>query len=419
MIKSKKTIIAGILGNALEWYDFTAYAFFAPVFAELFFPMYDPYISLIMTFSVFAIGFFTRPLGGLFFGLVGDRFGRRKALIFSIILMSVPTLLLGCLPTYAIIGLAAPLLLTALRILQSAAVSGELPSAAAFLIEHAGQRRRGLAGSLVMCSAFLGITLSAAITAIINGLLSHEQIISWGWRLAFILGGLAGLFGILVRLQSVETGLYENIKKTNIDSLGSPLGNIFKEKQLWLAILLTCVMAVANWYFIGYFNSYLIKSIGLPMKWVSLINFCCLAIFTVLIPVAGIISDIIGRKPVLKLGIAGFIIFTLPIFYLLNYGTITAAFFGELIFACILACISAIIPTALAELFHVRTRNSGMALGYNISLALFGGTAPLIAIFLVAHTHNNYAPAYYLIFCSIVSAMALSRIKESFRNTLT
>jgi proline/betaine transport protein TphA len=422
MATSKKTMLAGVFGNALEWYDFTAYAFLAPILAEIFFPAHDPFISLLMTFSVFALGFLARPFGALLFGYLGDSLGRRKALIISIIVMSLPTFLLGLLPTYATIGIMAPILLTILRLLQGTAVSGELTSAAAYLVEHAGENRRGWAGSLVMCSAFVGITLSSAMITLFTETTTHEHLLSWGWRLPFLLGGIIGLAGLIIRLRSAETHLFEQSKILESGETSTTvfahLTGILRHKAVWLAMLLTCIMAVGNWFFIAYFNTFLTKQVNLPIREVMLINFIILCLFTLLLPLLGMLSDNVGRKPVLKIGIIGFILLSYPIFWLLNHGSIITAFAGELLFAVILAFIVAVIPTALAELFQVRTRNSGMALGYNFSLALFGGTAPLIALALVARTGNHFAPAYYLILCALVSLVALNRLKESFREEL-
>jgi len=422
MPNSKKTILAGAFGNALEWYDFTTYAFFAPIFAELFFPSHDPSVSLLMTFSVFALGFFVRPIGAFFFGYLGDRIGRRKALITSIILMSLPTFLLGFLPTYATIGFGAPLLLTILRLLQGAAVSGELTSAAAYLVENASEHRRGLAGSLVMCSAFIGISLSSAIATIVTQFITHAQLLAWGWRVPFIFGGFIGLRGLIIRLHSTESNLFQQAKaaqgQETTTSFLSHIREVLLQATVWKAILLTCIMAVGNWFFIGFFNTFLIKTKGLPVKWVMLINFISLTFFTFLLPLMGMLSDSLGRKPVFRMGLIGFLLFSIPIFWLLNQGDLGAALLGELFFAIVLSFIAAIIPTALAELFQVRTRNSGMALGYNISLALFGGTAPLVAVALIAHTGSHYSPAYYLMVCALISGWALSQIKESYQEKL-
>jgi proline/betaine transport protein TphA len=422
MALSKRTFFSGVFGNALEWYDFTAYAFFAPVLAELFFPSHDPYVSLLLTFSVFALGFFVRPLGGLLFGFISDHFGRRTALIISIVAMSFPTLLLGLLPTYAVIGFMAPLILTLLRVVQGAAVSGELCTSATYLIEHAGQKRRGLAGSFVMCSAFLGMAVSSAFATIITHFTNPQQLSSWGWRLPFLIGGVIGLIGLVIRLGSVETPAYQEAAAAGgpqkIDSIFKDLKHILSDYYLWMSVLLTAMMAVGDWFLIAYFNTFLTKTVGMPLATAMSINLFILCVFTILLPCMGHLSDNLGRKPVLRAGFIGFILLSYPIFWLLNHGTITSVVIGELLFAIILAPIASIIPTSLAELFHVRMRNTSMALGYNLSQGFFGGTAPLIAILLVAKTGNHYSPSFYLIFCAIVSWWALSRIKESYKNRL-
>jgi MFS family permease len=422
MAISKRTFFAGVFGNALEWYDFTAYAFFAPVLAKLFFPTDDPYVSLLITFSVFALGFLVRPLGGLLFGFISDRFGRRKALIISIIAMSFPTLFLGVLPTYATIGILAPLILTILRVVQGAAVSGEMCTSATYLIEHAGERRRGLAGSFVMCSAFLGMTVSSAMATLITHITNPQQLLVWGWRLPFIVGGVIGVGGLIIRLGSMETPAFQEAaaskdQETAVSVL-THLRYIFTHSLVWLSILLAALMGVADWFLIAYFNTFLTQTVGMPLPTVMSINLFILCFFTLLLPFMGLLSDSIGRKPVLRAGFIGFIIFSYPIFRLLHHGTITSVLIGEILFAIILAPVASIIPTSLAELFHVRLRNTAMALGYNLSQGLFGGTAPLIAILLVVKTGNPFAPSYYLIFCALISWWALSRLKESYKSRL-
>ncbi len=422
MSSTKQTYFAGIIGNALEWYDFTTYAFFAPVFAEVFFPTHDPAVALLITFSVFALGFLIRPIGGLIFGYLGDRVGRRKALILSILCMSFPTLLLAFLPGYLKIGFIAPLLLTILRLLQGLAVSGELTSASAFLVEHARFRNRGFVGSLAMCSAFLGITTSAALSMILNNLMSHSQLTSWGWRLPFLLGGVLGLVGLIFRIRSSETTLFQQVKEdqsTQKTGLIPHFMSVVKKKFIWLAILLTAISAAGNWFLIAYFNTFLIKIVDMPAGQVMSINFICLFILTLLLPLAGMVSDSVGRKPVLFSGIIGFVVFSYPIFWLLNQGRAPLALLGELLFVFALAPITASIPTVLAELFHVKVRNTGMSLGYNISQAVFGGTAPVIALALVSSTGNHFAPSFYLIACALISGLAVLLIQETSKDELT
>ncbi len=209
MASRRFNLFAGIFGNALEWYDFTTYAFFVPLFTGLFFPSKDPYISLIVAFGVFASGFLIRPVGGVLFGYLGDHFGRKKALLASIIVMSIPSVLLGLLPTYASWGIWAPILMTVLRLIQGLAVSGELTSTTSFLVEHARENRRGLAGSLAMCSALAGIVASSAATTLVTELTTSEQLAEWGWRLPFLCAGILGLIGWHLRWRSDETQSYE------------------------------------------------------------------------------------------------------------------------------------------------------------------------------------------------------------------
>lgn len=417
----KNTIFAGIFGNALEWYDFTTYAFFAPVIASLFFPAKDQFTSLLMTFGVFAASFIVRPIGAIFFGYFGDHFGRKQALIISILVMTIPTLLLGLLPNYASIGIAAPLFLTLLRLLQGIAVSGEIATAISFLVEHSHESRRGFTGSLAMCSAFVGIVTSSAIATLITELVTYEQLTTWGWRIPFLMGGLLGFVGLWMRLKTKET---EHFKKTQAADTANKKISIFEHysnlqyKPILISILVISIMAIGNYLVIGYFNTFLIKTLGHPAREVMAINFVSLLLMTLLLPIMGIISDKIGRKPVLFSGIIAFFILSLPIFWLLQQPNLYYVFAGEMIFVIVLSSIAALVPTTLAEMFHTAARNSGVSLGYNISLGLFGGTAPIIALVLVESTNNYFAPAWYLMASAVVSLIALLSVQESYQKKL-
>lgn len=419
--KQKGVVLAGIFGNALEWYDFTVYAFFVPVIATLFFPGDDEFFSLIKTFGVFAAGFLVRPIGAIFFGYLGDHWGRRKALILSIVLMSVPTFCLGLLPTFSQIGFVAPLLLTLLRLVQGMAVSGELTTATSFLIEHAAPNRRGLAGSLAMCSAFIGIVSSAAVASFVTEVVSDEQLYSWGWRLPFLLGGLIGIIGLIIRLRSMDPELYQATQDKNknnvVPTLWQHLASL-NYRIVLLAIMLTALMAICNYMLIGYFNTFLVEQEDLPLREVMVINFISLAVMTLLMPIMASISDRIGRKPVLGSGIVSMLILSPLVFRLLTQQDIYYAFLGELLFAIALAPISGMIPTILAELFDTYNRNTGLSVSYNLSQALFGGTAPLVAVTLVALTGNNFAPAWYLIIAGTVALLALFWLQESYKKPL-
>lgn len=420
---SKKTIFAGIFGNVLESYDFGVYAFFSPIIATVFFPSNDPFIALLLTFGIFALSFLVRPLGGMIFGYLGDQVGRKNTLIISIMLMSIPTFFLGLLPSYASIGVGAPLLLTFLRLIQGISLSGEMTTAMSYLVEHAPPGRRGFIGSLTLCSSCSGGVFSAALIALISTWLNHEQLLSWGWRLPFLLGGIIGFIGLYLRYRFPlhETALYQAAEK-NAPKIKPSFFEHYRRlnyKPIVSAALLAGIMAMSFYFYMGYFNTFLIKTMGHSTTVVMQINFISQLCLTLLIPCFGFLSDKMGRKPVLILGIIGLMVLIHPVFYLLQQPSIGNVMLGEVLFVILIAPIVAMIPTTLAELFHVKTRNTGISLGYNLGQAIFGGTVPLIALSLTASTHNLYAPAWYLMGGAFLSLFTLFTLKESYQTTLT
>ncbi len=417
MLSNKTTLIAGLFGNALEWYDFILYANFAPLIALLFFPTKNPATSLLLTFAVFATGFLVRPLGAAVFGYIGDHLGRRIALIISMSIITLPTFLIGFLPTYASIGVAAPVLLTLLRLCQGIAVSGELNSAATFLVEHAPDNKRGLAGCLVMGSAFFGMLFGALMASTMTFTLTVENLHFWGWRIPFWLGGILGIIGLVIRLRTEESPKFvKEVQEEEHVSIKQVF--LFFRKELILSILLTCVMAVGNYTLIAYVVSYLTKFQGFSLNDANLINLISLIFILILFPMAGMLSDKFGRKPVFQAGLWGFVIFSFPVFWLLSQKQFAYALVGDMLLCVLIVPIAGLIPTLLVELFPARVRNSGTALGYNISLAIFGGTTPMVALALTHATGNNLAPAGYLMLCAILSAIALYFIVESHKEPL-
>jgi len=418
----KGVVLAGAFGNALEWYDFTIYAFFVPVIATLFFPAKTLFLSILATFGVFAIGFLVRPLGGILFGYIGDHIGRKKALILSMIMMSVPTCLIGLLPTYHAIGIAAPLMLIVLRIIQGLAVSGELTTATVFLIEHADVDRRGIAGSLAMTGALVGIVLSSIVASVVTEMVSDSHLTTWGWRIPFVLGGVIGMIGLRVRMKSIEPMMYEESKKTTLKKGTRPSVihhmTSLDYKTIFVGICLTSIMAIANYFLIGYFNTFLVESQGLPLRAVTVINSIAMTLQMILTVMMGRLSDKVGRKRVLGSGIVGLAVLAYPVFWLLLQHDIYKALIGETLFAMATAAICGLIPTTLAEMFDTHHRNSGISMSYNVALAAFGGTAPLVAITLVASTQNPFAPAWYLIVCAVIAFSALLTLDESYKKSL-
>lgn len=413
----KKIVFAGALGNALEWYDFTIYAFFVPIFAKQFFPNQDPFISLLATFGVFAVGFLVRPLGAVLFGYIGDHAGRKKALVISMIMMSFPTFLIGALPNYSTIGIMAPLLLIILRIIQGLAVSGELTTATVFLIEHADSSKRGIAGSLAMVGALFGMVLSSVFATAMSKLVSEVDLATWGWRVPFLLGGVVGIIGLVVRLRSVDPAVFERIQENGRSaSIFRHLSSL-NYKTLFVGICLTSIMAISNYFLIAYFNTFLTETQDLPLKSVMMVNAAAITIQAVVTLLMGRLSDYLGRKMVLGAGIVGLLVLVQPIFWLLCQKEIHLVFLGESLFALCAGTLTGLIPTTLAEMFDTYHRNMGISISYNISLALFGGTAPLVAISLVAITNNVFTPAYYFMACALIALCALLTLQESYRKS--
>lgn len=412
----KRSIIAGLYGNALEWYDFLLYASFAPIFSEIFFPADEHFISLVTTFSVFAIGFLMRPIGGALLGHLADHAGRRKALIASVTIMSIATLLIAFLPNYHHAGMFAPLAFTFLRLVQGLAVGGELPGSATFLIEHMFANRRGLAGSLVLSTAFLGIFAGSLTASILSSVFTPAELASYGWRIAYLIGGLLGFYGIYLRIKSVESPQFTKANPSN--ELPAKLVFTRYIKQLALAITFTSIMAIGNYVLIAYVTTYLVKTAGFILQDALIINFIALFLLTVLIPFMGLLSDFVGRKPVFLSGLAGMVIFTFPVFWLLMSNNWVYVLCSEILLAITLAPLNATVPTIIAEMFPTRVRASGTSIGYNIGQAFFGGTVPLVALTLTEVTGNHYAPAWYVFIFALLVVFTTRFLQETFQRAL-
>lgn len=416
--KFNTTILAASIGSILEWYDFLLYAYFATMLAPLFFPAKDPFVSLLLTYSAFALGFLARPFGAFIIGRFGDVYGRRKALIFTICSMSIPTVLIGLLPTYQTIGIWAPIILVLIRCLQGFAVSGEISSAASFLIEHAAKHRRGFAGGLVMSSAFLGILFGAVVVTLFSVLIPADVLHAGGWRIPFLLAAVFGLVGFALRLRTTESQQFQTVA---MQAKRISLKTLFAENYLLITkgVFLTTIVATANYFLVSYFNTYLENSGHLGLGQTMLINSISIAVFVPAIAWFGSVSDRFGRKRVFMWGCALLFLTAMPVFWLLMRHTFYAALAGQLLFVIILAMTDGVILTLLAELFTTQVRNAGAALAYNVSLALFGGTAPLVALTLVHWFHHDIAPAIYLMVGALLSFLIVATIKETSNQPLS
>ncbi len=406
---ARKVLVPGIVGNVLEWYDFALYGYLAPVIAQLFFPSDDVLTGLIQTYAVFAIGFLARPIGGVIFGHLGDRFGRRTMLSWSIGVMAIPTFLLGTLPTYDDVGVWAPILLVALRILQGISSGGEYAGSVTFLVEHAPVGRRGLFGSLAQSSAMIGSLLGAGAGWLISDLLPTDVLQDWGWRLPFLGGVLVGIFGLWIRFRMADSPVFRALERQGALER-RPLVAAFKNQKRAMVLCLMLNWGASAGYFVifTWFAGYMRDVIGLPLR-VSLgIGTAGLVtglLFTVL---AGYLSDRIGHRRLLGWAIVACAVGALPLLLLSTVGSFGAVLSAQLGLAILLAGLLGTLPAVFVALFSSVTLCSAFSISYNAGVAIFGGTAPLIATALIQLTGWSASPGLYLIAAMLIALTALT-----------
>jgi MHS family proline/betaine transporter-like MFS transporter len=414
----KKTLLAGAIGNVLEWYDFALYGYFAPVFAALFFPSEDPSISLISAFGVFAIGFLARPLGALLFGYWGDTVGRREALAWSIILMAIPTCLVGLLPTFDSIGIAAPLALTCLRFLQGLSVGGEFTGSATFLVEHAAPSQRNYIGSWAGFSAQMGALLGSGVGALVASSLTDEALRQWGWRIPFLFGSLIALVGWYVRRHIPESPAFEQARRAGTVS-SSPIRDILSSQRAAVAQVIGLVLlhGVGFYLVYVYLTTYLVAVTTVPLGSVLTINTVCMGLLAVLIPIMGGLADRVGQRLLLIIGAAGLALTAYPLFTWFTGHRVAPILIAQVLLTILLSCYMGPFFAAVATLFPTPQRYTGLSVGYNIGAALFGGTAPLMATLLIQWSGNIQAPSIYLSVCAIISLAVVLTLREEPRHT--
>jgi MHS family proline/betaine transporter-like MFS transporter len=414
----KKILISAAIGNMLEIYDFALYGYFAPIISVLFFPHTNKFISLLATFGVFAVGFLMRPLGAILFGYFGDRIGRKKALAGSIILMAIPTTLIGLLPTYHQVGIFSGILLLCCRLLQGLATGGEFTGAIIYMTEHAPNNKRGLQGSWAMVSTFVGFLIGSGLSALFSNILSAESLNLWGWRVLFIMGFALGIVGLYLRLLMPETPSFLAMQTEN-KIVKNPIFSAFKEefKSMIIIVGLNSLPAMSYYLAFVYLSSYFVIYIHVPLHTTLLINTISMLILVAITPCIGLLSDRIGRKPILLTGAFGFLIFSYPLFLLMQLGNFTAILVAQLGLTLLVSCIISVIPATLVELVTPHIRYSTISFPFNLSSALFGGTFPLIATFLIERTGSPLSPSFCLIFMAVIMMVTIFFMKESYLTT--
>lgn len=405
---------ASFISTFVEWFDYATYIYVAGIIATLFFPSDNRAAALMSTFAVFALGYFTRPIGGMVWGHLGDRLGRRWALSWSILIMSASTFLIAFLPTHAQVGLLAPFLLLLLRMVQSFSAAGEYAGASAFLTEYAPPGKRGIFTALVPASVSLGFLVGSLLMTGLTAMLSTAQLESWGWRLPFLLAGPLGLVGRYIRVKLQDSPAFQQMEQTGHKD-ASPLVDVVKNypKELAIAFGIASLNAVGFYMVLGYMPTYLSEELGVGKTASFVVASFAAAIYTISIFVMGHWSDKVGRRRMLNIASVLFIVGTVPLFMVLDGAPFWLLVVVDILFGIMLTINDGTLPTFLSEVFPTKVRYSGFALSFNLANAILGGTTPLVSTWLIHVTGTKLAPAMYLSFWAVIALIAMLASKET------
>ncbi|MDA3921031.1 MAG: MFS transporter [Salinisphaera sp.] len=409
----KTAVAAAGMGNALEWFDFSVYSYMAGTVGRVFFPQHDNTASLLSAFAVFAVAFLVRPLGGLFFGPLGDRIGRSKVLVTTILMMSAGTFVVGVLPAYATIGIWAPILLIAARLVQGFSTGGEYGGAATFICEYSPDESRGFLASFLEFGTLGGYIAGAVLVLGTQLVVGDDAFTAWGWRIPFLAAAPLGLFGLYLRLKLEDSPAFEAVKeegKAN-GTLSEVISNHMR--QLLLCIGLVIILNVAYYTVLSYMPSYLSDVLSMSsleangLLVVTMLGMMCV------IYLFGGWSDKVGRKPMLIGSCIGFIALSYPAFLLMSTKTVWGVAGALIILGLLTVSLAGIMPSTLPAIFPTRVRYGGFAISYNISTSLFGGTAPYMITYLISTTGNKMIPAFYLMGAATIALIPIMLIPET------
>ncbi|MFK0002697.1 MFS transporter [Paenarthrobacter sp. NPDC090522] len=405
--KGRKAIIAGGIGNAVEFVDWAIYTTFSSVFAHHFFPKGNEVAALLATLAIFAVGFIMRPVGAAVMGAYADRHGRKKGLVLTISMMACATLVIGLAPTYETVGLLSPIILVIARMVQGFSAGGEFGSSSAFLVESAAPKRRAFAGSWQQVSVGAAVLVASGIGAIITSTLSKEALDGWGWRAAFVFAALLGLVGLWLRSSVSETESFINAKEraeTTGKSQRNAVHTMFvKYPKATLQVFgITIAGALLTYVWVSYMPTYAALTTGIPLSQALIANVIAVGVFTVLLPFAGLLSDKIGRKPTMTAFAAGFLLFAWPAFNLMN-GNFWMLLLVEVIGIIFLLGYSANCAAIMAEQFRAEVRATGIGLPYSLAVAIFGGTAPYITTWMTTSGLGDFVWVY----CALAAAIGV------------
>ncbi|WP_419420544.1 MFS transporter [Legionella sp. D16C41] len=408
---ANKALIAGILGTVLQWYDFALLGYFSPVIAQTYFPGNNHFISLLSTFGVLAVGYLLAPLGSLVFGYLGDYYGRKRALTISILAMAIPTALISIIPSYNTLGLVAPLLITLLRMMQGFVAGAEFSGSTIFLVEHAKSDKKAFYGSLTSSAYSIGSMLAGLAASFFTA--SFMPV--WGWRLAYAIALVAGLLIFFLRQYVSESPEFQILAKH--EKLKKPFLTALKEKPLAMIGVMGLAWLVGIMTFGTYvfMTTYLTTYFGLPLSLVSIIIICALALDALLEPFIALFADKVGHIQVSIIGIISMAFLSIPIFYFIATGSVGNITRGLLLMSVLIALTYAPLNAYMVSLFPKQYRYSGFGVAYHLGLSIFGGTAPMVMLWLIHKSNNLLAPALYYVIGAFIGLNAIALCERSKR----
>jgi len=412
---ARKAVVASMVGNFVEWFDYGIYGYLAPVLALVFFPKGDPTAALLATYAVLAVSFLVRPVGGIVMGRFGDQRGRKFVLSFTILLMAGGTFAIGILPSYAAVGVLAPVLLLLCRFVQGFGAGGEYSGAVSFVVEYGPVNKRAYYGSWVAVSVFLGLLAGSGFATLLNATLSTSALDSWGWRIPFLISAPLGLIGLYIRSKMEDTPEFQKVVETG-NVVAAPVAEAVRTcwKPMSVFFGFAIANAVGSYLFSSYLTTYLSSTGGHTASQALLANSIALIVLIVALPFGGMLSDRIGRKPCLLIGIGLLGVFILPAFKLAEQAGFGAVLGSEMVFAVALFFISPSVTVSIAEMFPAAVRVTAGAITYNLAFTVFGGTAPFVATALVS-VGGKLAPAYYVIAITAFSFVFVALAYQDYR----
>jgi metabolite-proton symporter len=411
----RKVIVASLIGTSLEWYDFFIYGTAAAlVFNQLFFPTFEPLVGTLLAFTTYAVGFIARPLGGLIFGHYGDRIGRKNVLVVTLLLMGIATFVIGLLPTYATIGVWAPILLVVLRFLQGLGLGGEWGGAVLMTLESGGANRRGLNASWPQVGVPIGLLLANGILALMGALTDEPAFLSWGWRVPFLLSGLLVLVGLWIRMTIAESPLFREVEESDTKA-GAPIMEVMRRypKQVLLAIGARVGVDVAFYTFVLFITTYVATYLKLPRNYALNAVLIAAAVQVVLIPLFGSLSDRFSRRPVYLAGAIGAAVWVFVFFILLDTGQFWLIVLAAVVALVFHAAMYGPQAAFISEMFPTRVRYTGASMGYQLAGIIGGALAPIISVALLDRYDTSIAVSIYAVAMLLVTIICVLLAPET------